>query len=108
MDAKHTPGPWEVSESNSLEVEAGKFDVAFCGPKKGLDIFQYDERMANARLIAAAPETAAERETLRLLVKRIQDALGTGEEGDNLVAVARDAHNAELELAARIRKEEQQ
>ncbi len=32
-------------------------------------------------------------------VKRIQDALGTGETGDNLIAVARDSHAAEQELA---------
>ena len=31
--------------------------------------------------------------------KRIQDALGTAEEGDSLVNVARDAHRAEQQLA---------
>jgi hypothetical protein len=42
----------------------------------------------------------AERDELLALVYRIQGALGTAEEGDNLVAVARDSHNAEMELAA--------
>ncbi len=33
------------------------------------------------------------------LLKAIADALGTGESGENLVAVARDAARAEAELA---------
>ena len=37
------------------------------------------------------------------LLQRIQDALGTGETGDELVQVARDAHTAEQQLAAIIR-----
>lgn len=46
----------------------------------------------------------AERDALLLLVSRIQGALGTGEEGENLVSVARDSHAAEMELAAIKRK----
>ena len=38
------------------------------------------------------------------LIKRIQDALGTGEEGDNLVSVAMDAHRAEQEWATLMRE----
>jgi len=38
------------------------------------------------------------------LINRIRDALGTAEEGENLIAVARDAHRAEMELAALMRK----
>jgi len=56
MGTKRTPGPWSVSETNPLEVVAGSFDVAFCGPKKGLDISQYETRKANAMLVAAAPD----------------------------------------------------
>ena len=40
------------------------------------------------------------------LVERIQAALGTEETGDNLVAVARDAHTAEQAAAARLRNAE--
>lgn len=40
------------------------------------------------------------------LVKRIQDALGTAEEGEALVEVARNAHRAEQELAAIERKKD--
>lgn len=35
---------------------------------------------------------------LALLVQSIKDALGTDEDGENLVSVARDAHRAEMEL----------
>lgn len=38
------------------------------------------------------------------LIDRIRDALGTAEEGENLIAVARDAHRAEMELAAFVRR----
>lgn len=58
---------------------------------------------------SAAKEKADQIElaNLRQLVKRIQDALGTGEEGENLIAVARDAAAAEMALAAIIRKQEE-
>jgi hypothetical protein len=52
----HTKAPWTVNEGSSLEIEAGSFYVAFCGPKKGLNIEEFPERQANARLIASAPE----------------------------------------------------
>lgn len=40
------------------------------------------------------------------LIRRVQAALGTEEEGEALVEVARNAHRAELELAARIRRQD--
>lgn len=40
------------------------------------------------------------------LVDRIREALGTEEDGDALVEIARNAHRAEQELAAIIKKEE--
>lgn len=38
------------------------------------------------------------------LVKRLADALGTEETGEDLIEVARNAHRAEQELAARKRR----
>ena len=43
---------------------------------------------------------------LTVLIKHIQDALGTAEQGDALVEVARNAHRAEQELAGRLRAAE--
>lgn len=40
---------------------------------------------------------------LDAFANRIGDALGTGERGENLIAVARDAHNAELRVAHAVR-----
>ena len=66
-------------------------------------------KMIEDAFVSAAKEKAEQIELkqLRALVKGIQDALGTGEEGGNLVAVARDAAHAEMELAARIRKDDE-
>lgn len=42
------------------------------------------------------------------LIQSIKDALGTAEDGEALVEVARNAHKAEMELAARLRKEQEE
>lgn len=58
--AAHTPGPWEVMPRGNLKARgpfilAGNFTIAEC---------QTRDQEANARLIAAAPELAADREIL--------------------------------------------
>ena len=62
----HTPGPWSVNKYGS--VGAGKFGtwpiIAAIEPFYGEDR-KHGDHTANARLIAAAPETAAERDRLR-------------------------------------------
>lgn len=83
---KHTPGPWEADGGDVFSKEGRKYialtilDV----PKK--------ERMANARLIAAAPELLeAAKDALELLtgltipeVKKLQKAIAKAEdEGEN-------------------------
>ena len=49
--AKHTPGPWEVEYKVNVKSSKGDF-VASCGCN-GRDI---DVSIANAKLIAVAPE----------------------------------------------------
>lgn len=68
---------------------------------------------AEANAQRAAAESIAETLSLRgeleranALIQRIADALGTGEEGENLVEVARNAHTAEMRLAALERNHE--
>jgi hypothetical protein len=53
MKRQHTPGPWNVSERGSIEFEDG-----FVGEAYEYDPKNDDElpMMANARLMAAAPE----------------------------------------------------
>lgn len=62
------------------------------------DRFDFANRVT-AYIPVALNETAAELARAKELLKRIADALGTGEEGDALVEVAQNAHNAEQELA---------
>lgn len=75
-DSKHTPGPWEVSESAFYVWDEKRRLVAEVSGASG------GERAANARLIAAAPElleaadyhvnacTAESREALRTAIAK--------------------------------------
>jgi hypothetical protein len=63
MSAQHTPGPWAVVQRFSVAQD-------FDGGIAVADVVRLPSRAeaeANARLIAAAPETAAERDQLRAL-----------------------------------------
>lgn len=58
--SKHTPGPWFITGSMTKYVEAripGRMiqEVAACGPTAADDGYG-EQQMANARLIAAAPD----------------------------------------------------
>ena len=59
-DAKHTPGPWEVTGTDTVQTADG-FVVAW-----GAHFDQDGKTEANARLIAAAPEML---ETLERFVR---------------------------------------
>lgn len=59
MKAKHTPGPWKQSEySSDIQVRSGFTECALVRPIIHGDnpTGQRIEQIANARLIAAAPE----------------------------------------------------
>lgn len=60
-DAKHTPGPWVAGRpdmATMIEGRNGKY--IYAGERyiaaAGFDVRDWDETVANARLIAAAPE----------------------------------------------------
>jgi hypothetical protein len=68
--SKHTPGPWEAHFEEAYYVTGpDRGRVAMMLNLKGAHGLggrrTGEESAANARLIAAAPETAAERDTLR-------------------------------------------
>lgn len=70
--SKHTPGPWRVVEDrapSSLEVYAGKTAIAECWRRADVET-----EIANARLIASAPELLA---SLQLMVDRFLDTEGS-------------------------------
>ena len=85
MTLKHTPGPWTLNE-------AGKIS----GPRGDTVAFAYD---ADAILIAAAPETAAERDRLKAsnadLLEALENitsaAIGMPASHDNLCQSTLDA-----------------
>ena len=61
--SEHTPGPWEFSYLNDTErpgIEADRFSVVIFGVRAeddcGIHGRTEKEEMANARLIAAAPD----------------------------------------------------
>ena len=60
---KHTPGPWR--NDNGVEISAGKC-TSICGMRHPFDDA---EKMANANLIAAAPDLLA---ALELMVRADQ------------------------------------
>lgn len=69
---KHTPGPWRIVQDRvpaSLEVYAGKTAIAECWRRADVET-----EIANARLIAAAPELLV---ALQLMVDRFIDTEGS-------------------------------
>ena len=63
-ESKHTPGPWEPYRNPSYwEVRAKGGEVASICPSKYS--FGIDAEIANARLIAAAPDLLAALEEIR-------------------------------------------
>ncbi len=67
-ESKHTPGPWTLEKGHavgSVIAEAGDYSIT--APDGVHDWFSADVEMANARLIAAAPELL---EALRSLADR--------------------------------------
>jgi hypothetical protein len=62
MTSKHTPGPWEFFDTLCIGVMSAQSDVAHCSGYDGNR--SRDEELANARLIAAAPDLLAALEAL--------------------------------------------
>ena len=74
-NVQHTPGPWTAylydSEPASIEAADGDGPIALVGT----DLYDMEERDANARLMAAAPDLLAACEGL-LAIARISAADG--------------------------------
>lgn len=112
MDAKHTPGPWFVGASTGpncarIETENGAQVAAvnvqsFVTVKQGQPVYEWsDEGYANALLIAAAPETAAERDRLKEINAELIEALVKAKQwhqGDQWRDYDDDANKAAWEM----------
>ena len=61
--SKHTPGPWKQYGQEVFSDD--KNETFICNTPEWLDDPSYDEQIANARLIAAAPELLAALKAMR-------------------------------------------
>ena len=69
--ANHTPGPWQAEDGlDEPTVESEDFVVASCHQARAMDD---GESVANARLIAAAPEMAEALEWCLELITRLYE-----------------------------------
>ena len=70
-ETKHTPGPWTIGDSNNsgVDVELGNSNTSAgiyrFDRYNGQEAYSRDECMANAHLIAAAPDMLAALEDAR-------------------------------------------
>ena len=75
-ETKHTPGPWEVRAPASVFAKStGDYVSVPQWRKGGPTETERRQAEANARLIAAAPETAAERDALKVANATLLEAL---------------------------------
>lgn len=90
----HTPGPWVLGNENNdcCDVDTGKTTISLdrLEPRSCVTIIDRDEMLANARLVAAAPDLLAALQTM-VSVVGAQDA--SGPDDGSLVALAM-AHDA--------------
>ena len=79
MGTKHTPGKWNIVESNKIDEEAHiQTDLkSICRMWIQMD----SQDMANARLIAAAPDLL---EALKALVADLKPYMGQGRMDDKI------------------------
>ena len=76
MTKQHTPGPWKLQAGRSIKTISGEFYLSYGQDRHGNPNFRnFCELDANARLIAAAPETAAERDRLKAEKAELVEAL---------------------------------
>jgi hypothetical protein len=85
MSTNYTPGPWEINGPNLIQDTHGQFAAAIASYRGGERITD-NEMLANARLIAAAPDLY---EALRAVV--VQANQGKIFERDSCIAQARSA-----------------
>ena len=96
----HTPGPWEIF---TIASELGESYRIFAPPfedkSEAVDIAHIPKDWdghANAILIAAAPETAAERDRLKDELTKTNIALNNFDEGTGLIIEERDELKVEV------------
>ena len=69
MNTKHTPAPWTVNPKAKTNIRHGNLTIANCSSTH--DGSRAEEEIANAKLIAAAPDLL---EALQELLSRFQSS----------------------------------
>ena len=96
-EAKHTPGPWEFGPSHSSTGLAGQLVVRPAGEfphgewVADVGSMYDDHRVANARLIAAAPELLEALKEVTMVLDRIFDVEDRTPEPNSISGRARAA-----------------
>ena len=91
MTHTHTPGPWWRDDDGFIASGSDKTYITVASPNCSEDI-DIDEREANARLIAAAPELLAALEDAEFLLRKA--GLIAGPMQDSFKRSATDARAA--------------
>ncbi len=78
MTDKHTPGPWKAI----FDEEAGWYKVF--GPRNEYIVSNGNTHTANARLIASAPETKAQRDELLEVLEALDYTFSDYESGQTV------------------------
>jgi len=70
---KHTPGPW-IAESNFVyalnEQQVNRFSLSLCQGYSNIGRTSTEELVANARLIATAPDLLKEMEAVHRILRK--------------------------------------
>lgn len=86
---KHTPGPWQTDEA-IVFVEGKEEDFAICHTQaKHTNTLPYETSLANARLIAAAPELLEAGEQLLYQLSINGDVQQAAQDLANVIAKAK-------------------
>lgn len=103
VQAGHTPGPWEISKTGTLPIYVAVKDgrwkdapgtmLAEVGGNLQFGPGDFQESLANARLIAAAPRMFA-------VLKKLSDEMEAGKSSASIVAHACIEINASIAQAS--------
>lgn len=108
QQTKHTPGPWTVRYGSGIDfrIESETYGTVcvskFPSPSAESMDEHEEEQKANAQLIAEAPTTAAERDSLKEEVKGLEAQLRASKHDTGIFKGERDKLKEEVEEATKI------
>lgn len=88
MNTKHTPGPWAVAFETDVYSPSSPDGKLLVAQTDVSNFIPYVEKAANAQLIAAAPETKAQRDELLAACKALVEAFTAGTSQQHIYRLA--------------------